>query len=66
MVVAVGLTVTLGPCTPPSLSIKSYESFVVLHDSVTDDPADTVDAEDVKLLMVGAPPVGAVLASQPG
>ena len=66
VVVAVGVKVTVPPRTPPSLSIKSYESLVVLHVSVTGVPAATVEADAAKLLMVGGAPVGAVIASQPG
>lgn len=66
VVVAVGVKVTLPPRTPPSLSMKSYESLVVLHVSVTGVPTATVVADAAKLLMVGGAPVGAVAASQPG
>ena len=39
---------------------------MVLQLRVTGVPAATVVADDVKLLMVGGGPVGAVTASQPG
>ena len=64
--VAVGVMVMLPPRTPPSLSMKSYESLLVLQLRVTDVPEETVVDEAVKLLMEGAEPVGAEFASQPG
>ena len=55
--VAVGFTLTLPPLTPPSTSIKSYESFVVFHVRVTGVP-DVTEVEDAaKVLMVGGAPV---------
>lgn len=66
VVVAVGVMVILPPRTPPSLSMKSYESLLVLQLNVTDVPEATVEADAVKLLIDGAEPVGAELASQPG
>jgi hypothetical protein len=63
VVVVAGVVVTLPPCTPPSTSMKSYESLLVFHESVTGVPGATVEADAVKLLIVGGCPVGAVTAS---
>jgi hypothetical protein len=62
VVVAVGFTVALVPRTAPTPGDTiSYDALLVVQARVTLPPEETLVGVAVKVLIVGAAPVGAVL-----